>query len=102
EDGEVPQRDPQPEGPVVPQATAQRVQEPTTLSGTPVKLEYGPQDAGRAATGEPGRYPFTRGLPYARGMKPGDARSKHWTMRQFAGHKTAKDTNERFKYLLAH
>ena len=25
-----------------------------------------------------------------------------WTMRQFAGHKTAKDTNERFKYLMAH
>ncbi|MDE2237675.1 MAG: methylmalonyl-CoA mutase, partial [Elusimicrobia bacterium] len=26
----------------------------------------------------------------------------HWTMRQFAGPKTAKETNERFKYLLAH
>jgi methylmalonyl-CoA mutase N-terminal domain/subunit len=75
---------------------------PTTLSGIPVKIEYGPQDVGRASIGRPGEYPYTRGLPYARGMKPGDPRVKHWTMRQFAGHKTAKDTNERFKYLLAH
>ncbi len=82
------------------------VAEPSTLSGIPVKQEYGPQDLPaadmRAAVGEPGQYPYTRGLPYARGMKPGDARKRHWTMRQFAGHKTAKDTNERFKYLLAH
>ena len=80
---------------------------PTTLSGIPVKLQYGPEDVAgrdlRAELGAPGEYPFTRGLPYARGLKPGvDPRTRHWTMRQFAGHKTAMDTNERFKYLLAH
>jgi methylmalonyl-CoA mutase N-terminal domain/subunit len=77
--------------------------QPTTLSGIPVKECYTasdrPADAGAAA---PGEFPFTRGLPYARGLKPGDPRKRHWTMRQFAGHKTAKETNERFKYLLAH
>jgi methylmalonyl-CoA mutase N-terminal domain/subunit len=75
--------------------------EPTTLSGIPVKVEYTKADAPPPAA-EPGEFPFTRGLPYARGLKPGDPRKRHWTMRQFAGHKTAKDTNERFKYLLAH
>ncbi|MBI4347808.1 MAG: methylmalonyl-CoA mutase [Elusimicrobia bacterium] len=71
-----------------------------TLSEIPVKLEYGAADlsgfdpAGRL--GEPGHYPFTRGL------KASGYRTQPWTMRQFAGHKSAKDTNERFKYLLAH
>ena len=82
-------------------AKAASAPEPTTLSGIPVKTEYGPADAG-APNSDPGQYPYTRGLPYARGMKKGDPRLRHWTMRQFAGHKTAKDTNERFKYLLAH
>jgi len=74
--------------------------EPATLSGIPVKREYGPADAaGRdllAELGRPGQF------PYARGLKSGGYRVTPWTMRMFAGHKTAKDTNERFKYLLAH
>ncbi len=74
--------------------------EPATLSGIPIKREYGPEDlAGRdlaAEVGRPGQFPFTRGL------KSSGYRVNPWTMRMFAGHKTAKDTNERFKYLLAH
>ncbi|MBI2787201.1 MAG: methylmalonyl-CoA mutase [Elusimicrobia bacterium] len=71
--------------------------DPTTLSGIPVKREYGPEDAPAAeAVGRPGEYPYTRGL------KSGGYRMTPWTMRMFAGHKTAKDTNERFKYLLEH
>ncbi|MBI5629585.1 MAG: methylmalonyl-CoA mutase [Elusimicrobia bacterium] len=73
---------------------------PATLSGIAVKLEYGPEDlAGQDYLGEvgrPGQYPFVRGL------KGSGYRLHPWTMRQFAGHKTAKDTNERFKYLLSH
>jgi len=73
---------------------------PSTLSGIEVAREYGPEDlAGRdllADCGRPGEYPFVRGL------KGSGYRVHHWTMRQFAGHKTAKETNERFKYLLAH
>ncbi len=46
--------------------------------------------------GQPGRFPFTRG-PHE-SMYQG----KLWTMRMFAGFGTARDTNERFKYLLEH
>jgi methylmalonyl-CoA mutase, N-terminal domain len=41
-------------------------------------------------------------FPYTRGVHPTGYRGRLWTMRQFAGYGTAKQTNERFKYLLAH
>jgi methylmalonyl-CoA mutase N-terminal domain/subunit len=44
----------------------------------------------------PGTYPYTRGI-HATGY-----RGKLWTMRQFAGFGSARDTNERYKFLLAH
>src|SRR6202162_311349 len=44
--------------------------------------------------GWPGEYPYTRGV------QPTMYRGKLWTMRQFAGYGTAKQTNERFHYLL--
>jgi len=44
--------------------------------------------------GYPGEYPFTRGV------YPSMYRGRLWTMRQFAGFGTPKDTNRRFKYLL--
>jgi len=50
----------------------------------------------RAAEGLPGAYPYTRGI------HPTGYRGRLWTMRQFAGFGSAKDTNERFKFLLAH
>jgi len=40
--------------------------------------------------------------PYTRGIHPSMYRSRLWTMRQFAGFGTAEDTNQRFRYLLAH
>jgi len=43
----------------------------------------------------PGAYPFTRGL------HPGGYRSRFWTMRQYAGFGTARESNERYRYLLA-
>jgi methylmalonyl-CoA mutase N-terminal domain/subunit len=46
--------------------------------------------------GVPGQYPFTRGI------HPTGYRGKLWTMRQFAGFGSPKETNERYKYLLAH
>src|SRR5215208_4621834 len=46
--------------------------------------------------GEPGEHPFTRG-PH-REMY----RRQLWTMRQYAGYASAKESNERYKYLLAH
>jgi methylmalonyl-CoA mutase, N-terminal domain len=47
-------------------------------------------------TGEPGAYPYTRGVH--REMY----RKQTWTMRQYAGYASAKESNERYKYLLAH
>jgi methylmalonyl-CoA mutase, N-terminal domain len=49
-----------------------------------------------ARTGEPGEYPFTRGVH--REMY----RKRLWTMRQYAGYASARESNERYKYLLAH
>ena len=46
--------------------------------------------------GVPGQYPYTRGI------HPTGYRGRLWTMRQFAGFGSARDTNERFKFLLAH
>ncbi len=45
--------------------------------------------------GSPGAYPFTRGAH--REMY----RKQLWTMRQYAGYASAKESNERYKYLLA-
>ena len=44
----------------------------------------------------PGEYPFTRGI------HPTGYRGRLWTMRQFAGFGSARDTNRRFKFLLEH
>jgi methylmalonyl-CoA mutase, N-terminal domain len=46
--------------------------------------------------GVPGEFPFTRGI------HPTGYRGKLWTMRQFAGFGTAKETNARYKFLLEH
>jgi methylmalonyl-CoA mutase, N-terminal domain len=72
----------------------------TTVSGAEVNPLAGPDslpgfDAERDL-GWPGEYPFTRGV------QPTMYRGKLWTMRQFAGYGTAKQTNERFHYLLDH
>ncbi|HEY6866002.1 MAG TPA: methylmalonyl-CoA mutase family protein, partial [Candidatus Eisenbacteria bacterium] len=39
--------------------------------------------------------------PYTRGIHPGMYRARPWTMRQYAGFGSARQTNERFRYLLA-
>jgi methylmalonyl-CoA mutase, N-terminal domain len=68
-----------------------------TLGGLPLEPWYGPGnsvlDVDRDL-GEPGSYPFTRGVH--RTMY----RDKVWTMRQFAGFGGAQDTNERYRFLL--
>ena len=44
--------------------------------------------------GDSGEFPFTRGV------QPTMFRGRHWTMRQYAGFSTAKESNERYRYLL--
>ncbi len=66
--------------------------------GIEVDSLYGPESLDgfdyQEKLGDPGEYPYTRG-PY-----PSMYRGRPWTMRQYAGFGTAKETNERFKYLI--
>src|SRR3974390_111303 len=70
----------------------------TTLGGIPLKTVYTQEDlAGQdpaAAIGEPGEFPYTRGI------YPTMYRGRLWTMRQYSGFGTAAQSNERFRYLL--
>ncbi len=45
--------------------------------------------------GQPGAFPFTRGV------HQGMYRERHWTIRQYAGYASARESNERYRYLLA-
>ena len=71
----------------------------TTISGRPLKPFYGPADiSGKdysARLADPGYYPFTRGV------HKDMYRGRLWTMRQFAGFGSARQTNERFKFLMS-
>ncbi len=68
-----------------------------TDSGIEVQRVYGEQDVApglEERLGEPGDYPYTRGI------HADMYRSRRWTMRQYAGYASAKETNERFHYLI--
>ncbi len=71
-----------------------------TISGLEIKDLYTPLDVENLDylkdLGFPGQYPFTRGV-YGNMY-----RGRLWTIRQFSGYGTARDTNERFKFLLKH
>ena len=71
----------------------------TTVSGLEVNPLATPADiAGLDFARDlafPGEFPYTRGL------HPTGYRGKLWTMRQFAGFGTPKQSNERYKYLLS-
>ncbi|HET7586242.1 MAG TPA: methylmalonyl-CoA mutase family protein [Gemmatimonadaceae bacterium] len=62
----------------------------------PLYTPFDTADVDPAAIGVPGAYPFTRGI-HATGY-----RGRLWTMRQFAGFGSARDTNARYKFLLRH
>jgi methylmalonyl-CoA mutase N-terminal domain/subunit len=69
----------------------------TTSSGIPLERVYRPEDAPidyARDLGEPGEYPFTRGV------QPTMYRGRLWTMRQYAGYATAEESNARYRYLL--
>jgi len=73
-------------------------QPPTTVSGRTIEPLYTPDDRSglddEVDLGYPGQYPFTRGVHASM------YRGRLWTMRQFAGFGTPRQTNERFKFLL--
>ena len=68
-----------------------------TTSGIEMERVFTPE--GEAADymeklGLPGEY------PYVRGVQPTMYRGQFWTMRQYAGFGTARESNERYRYLL--
>ena len=70
-----------------------------TLSGYELKRVYTPEDLkdfdAAKQLGEPGHYPFTRGIRedmYRDG--------KLWTMGQYAGFASAEEANRRFRYII--
>jgi methylmalonyl-CoA mutase, N-terminal domain len=71
----------------------------STASFSEVQPLYTPLDAPPEnflrTSGFPGQYPFTRGI------QPTMYRGRLWTMRQYAGFGTARESNERYRYLLA-
>jgi len=71
----------------------------TTDSGLPVKKVYENKDVPSNWTrslGKPGQFPYTRGI------YDGMYRDRLWTMRQYTGFGSARETNRRFKYLISH
>jgi methylmalonyl-CoA mutase N-terminal domain/subunit len=73
----------------------------TTISGMPIRRLYTQADLPEDWNYEeylnyPGQEPYTRGI-HATGY-----RGRLWTMRQFSGFASPEETNQRYKYLLAH
>ena len=71
----------------------------TLSDGTELDPLHGPWNATTArdyvdTLGFPGEFPF------ARGVQPTMYRGRFWTMRQYAGFGTARQSNERYRYLL--
>jgi len=78
----------------------ERQKEFTTVSSYPIRRLYTEADL---VGWDPARdlsYPGEP--PYTRGIHATMYRGRLWTMRQFAGFGAAEDTNQRFRYLLAH
>jgi methylmalonyl-CoA mutase N-terminal domain/subunit len=69
-----------------------------SAAGRPISSVYTPEDLAGFdpdfELGAPGEYPYTRGI------HPTMYRGRLWTMRQFAGFGTPRQTNERFRFLL--
>ncbi|HEU5412702.1 MAG TPA: methylmalonyl-CoA mutase family protein [Candidatus Angelobacter sp.] len=73
----------------------------TTISGVPIRRLYTQADLP-----EDWNYDqylnFPGQVPYTRGIHSSGYRGKLFTMRQFSGFASPEETNERYKYLLAH
>jgi methylmalonyl-CoA mutase N-terminal domain/subunit len=65
-----------------------------SASGIEVPVKVGPEAIDPLRIGEPGQYPFTRGI------FPDGYRGRLWTIRQYSGFGTAEESNERYRFLL--
>lgn len=73
-------------GPQLHPVSPSGIEVPTSVDASAVKPEN---------IGEPGQYPFTRGI------FPDGYQGRLWTIRQYSGFGTAEESNERYKFLLA-
>jgi methylmalonyl-CoA mutase N-terminal domain/subunit len=71
-----------------------------TDSGIEMQRLYSPLETQKldyqSDLGFPGEYPFTRGI------QPTMYRGRLWTMRQYAGFANARESNQRYRFLLEH
>lgn len=65
-----------------------------TPSGIEIPVVAGPEHHDVRSEGEPGRFPFTRGI------FPDGYTGRIWTMRQYSGFGTAEESNARYRFLL--
>ena len=65
-----------------------------TSSDIPLAASYGADDSEGNRLGDPGAFPYTRGL------YPEMYRKRLWTMRQYAGYADAEESNRRYHFLL--
>ena len=70
-----------------------------TISDLPLQELYTPQDVEHLDFARDLSYPGV--YPYTRGIHPNMYRDRLWTMRQFAGFGNAKQTNQRYHFLLS-
>ncbi len=75
---------------------AQDAKRRVTTSGIKIPTYYEPRPSENdSQAGDPGQYPFTRGI------HPDMYRGRLWTMRQYAGYGSARESNARYRYLIS-
>ena len=78
-----------------PAAAREPVMTAVSRSGIPVPASVDASAVHSENIGQPGEYPFTRGI------FPNGYNGRLWTIRQYSGFGTAEESNERYKFLLA-
>ena len=78
-----------------PAAAREPVMTSVSRSGIPVPASVDASAVHSENIGQPGVYPFTRGI------FPDGYNGRLWTIRQYSGFGTAEESNERYKFLLA-
>lgn len=78
-----------------PAAAREPVMTSVSRSGIPVPASVDASAVHPENIGQPGEYPFTRGI------FPDGYNGRLWTIRQYSGFGTAEESNERYKFLLA-
>lgn len=71
-----------------------------TESGIEQEVVYSPEDLQASGFDYQRDLGFPGEFPYTRGVQPSMYRGRVWTMRQYSGFGTARESNRRFHYLL--